>query len=38
MLATSFHPEVGVDNAFHELFVDMCIKALKMKLKMNLGF
>lgn len=27
MLATSFHPEVGKDNSFHELFVKMCIEA-----------
>ncbi len=26
MLATSFHPEVGKDNSFHELFVNMCMK------------
>ena len=27
MLATSFHPEVGVDARFHELFIQMCLDA-----------
>lgn len=27
MLATSFHPEVGQDSSFHELFVKMCVDA-----------